>query len=220
MLTTALLETDWILWRITGHGLRPRPIVAGHADPTAPADILTSIIWLPTAIAEPLHAVAVELVERQPEQHAYPAAAIHSTIVGPAGRPGQAVESILDDLRDVAPMVAGTRIRVAGLHLGPSTVFARLEATGGDLTGARRALRDRWGAPRSGGMERLFRERLHWTTIIRCTKPPSRAFIAAVAGRRRFRSDWFPLEGIELARSNRVMAPDRTVVVGRVRVGA
>ena len=220
MLTSAMLEAEWLVRRLTGRGLGDRPIDPEEADPDAPADIITSVIWPPPALARRLHELAAELVATQPGQHAYPAESIHITIVGPAGRPDQAPASILDDLRDVAPMVAGTRLRVTGLHLGPSTVFARIEGTGGDLVGARRALRDRWGRPGSTGVERLLRERLQWTTIVRCTAPPSPAFIAAVASRRRIRSEAFPVEVIELARSNRVMAARRTVSLGQVRVAS
>ncbi len=218
MLTSAMLEAEWLLRRLSGRGLSDRPIDPGEADPDAPADIITSIIWPPPALARRLHELAAEFVVKQPGQHAYPAESIHITVVGPAGRADQAPAAILEDLREVAPMVAGTRVRVTGLHLGPSTVFARIEGTGGDLVGARRALRDRWGRPASTGVERLLRERLQWTTIVRCTAPPSPAFIAAVASRRRIRSEPFPVEVIELARTNRVMAVGRTVSLGRVRV--
>jgi hypothetical protein len=218
MLTSAMLEAEWILRRLTGRGLRSRPIEPSEADPDAPADIVTSVIWLPPAIAHRLHDLAEEFVAVQPGQHAYPAESIHATVVGPAGRPGETPASILEDLREVAPMVTGTRLRVAGLHLGSATVYARLEASGGDLVGARRVLRDRWAGTDSTGVERILRERLLWTTIVRCTAPPSRAFVAAVARRRRIRSEPFPIEAIELARTNRVMAAGRTVSLGRVPV--
>lgn len=218
MLMSAMLEAEWVLRRLTGRGLRFGSIDPDHADPDAPDDIITSVIWVPPSIARRLHELATEFVATQPVQHAYPAESIHITIVGPAGRPDQAPASILEDLRDVAPMVAGTRLRVTGLHLGPSTVFARIESTGGDLVGARRALRDRWGSPGSTAVERLLRERLQWATIVRCAAPPSRAFVEAVASRRRIRSEAFPVETIELARSNRVMAAERTVSLGKVRV--
>jgi hypothetical protein len=220
MLTTAVLEAEWILRRVSGHGLRGGTIDPAHADPAAPGDIVTSVIWLPPAIAARLQELAVGFVAAQPGQYAYPAGAIHSTLVGPAGVPGQATSSILDDLRAMAPMIAGTRLRVVGLYLGSSTVFARLEATGGDLVGARRALRDRWASTGSTGIERLLRERLVWTTIVRCTAPPSRAFVAAVARHRWVRSEWFPVDRIELARSNRVMAAGRTVSLGEIRIAS
>lgn len=218
MLTSTILEAEWILRRLTGRGLRDGAIDPSHADPDAPGDIVTSVIWVPRPIARRLHELAAGFVATQPEQHAYPADSIHITIVGPAGRPDQAPASILEDLRDVAPMVAGTQLRVTGLHFGPSTVFARIEASGGDVIGARRALRDRWGSPGSIGVERLLRERLQWATIVRCSAPPTQAFIEAVASRRRIRSEPFPVEAIELVRSNRVMAADRTVSLGRVEV--
>lgn len=216
MLTSAMLEAEWILRRVTGRGLRGGAIEPADADPDAPADIVTSVIWLSPAIAVRLHELAVGFVAAQPGQYAYPAESIHSTVVGPAGRPGQGTSSILDDLREVAPMIAGTRLRVAGIYLGSATVFARLEASGGDIVGARRALRDRWDSTGSTGVERLLRERLVWTTIVRCTAPPSRAFIAAVARHRRVRTEWFLVDAIELARTNRVMAAGRTVSLGEI----
>ena len=97
-------------------------------------------------------------------------------------------------------------------------MFARLEASGGDLTGARHALRDRWATAPERGLERMLRERLLWATIVRLTTPPSRAFVAAVSRRRRIRSDPFPVEAIELARSNRVMARERTEKLGLVAI--
>ena len=97
-------------------------------------------------------------------------------------------------------------------------MFARLEASGGDLTGARHVLRDRWATAPERGLERMLRERLLWTTIVRLTTPPSRAFVAAVSRRRRIRSDPFPVEAIELARSNRVMARERTEKLGLVAI--
>jgi hypothetical protein len=218
MLTAPLLEAEWVLRRLTGRGLRDGPIDPSYADPDAPADIVTSVIRLPPAVAARLHDLAASVVEQQPGQYAYPAEAIHTTLVGPAGRPGQTVASILDDIRDVAPLIAGTRLRVAGLYLGPSTVFARLEASGGDLTRARHLLRDRWATAPERGLERLLRERLLWTTIVRLSAPPSRDFVSAVARRRRIRSDPFPLEAVELARTNRVMARGRTTSLGQVAI--
>ena len=117
-------------------------------------------------------------------------------------------------------MIAGTWLRVAGLHLGSATVYALLETSGGDLVGARRVLRERWASTDSTGVERILRERLLWTTVVRCRMPPSPAFVAAVARRRRISSERFPIEAIELARTNRVMAADRTVSLGRVPVAA
>jgi hypothetical protein len=218
MLTSAMLEAEWLLRRLTGRGLRSRPIEPADADPAAPADIVTSVIWLPPGIATRLHELAAEFAAVQPGQHAYPAESIHATVVGPAGRPDQSPASILDDLRGVAPMIAGTWLRVAGLHLGSATVYARLEASGGDLVGARHVLRERWASTDSTGVERLLRDRLLWTTIVRCTLPPSPAFVAAVARRRRISSERFPITAIELARTNRVMAANRTVSLGRVPV--
>ncbi len=220
MLTSALLEVEWLLRRLAGRGLRNRRIDPDHADPGAPSDIVTSVVWLPPAIAPRLHDLATELAAVQPGQFAYPVASIHMTVVGPAGRPDQPPASILDDLRDVAPMVAGTRLRVTGLHFGSSTVYARIEASGGDLVGARRVLRGRWGTRGSTGIEAVFRDRLMWTTIIRCTVRPTPAFIAAVARRRRIRSDSFLIESIELARSNRVMAEAATIALGTVPIPA
>ncbi len=218
MLTSAMLEAEWLLRRLTGRGVRSRPIDPDHADPDAPGEIVTSVIWLPSAVAVRLHELAEGFVAVQPGQHAYPVESIHMTVVGPAGRPGQPAATILDDLREIAPMLAGTRLRLAGLHLGSSTVFARIEATGGDIVGARRILRDRWAGSAPIGIERLLRERLMWTTIVRCIAPPTPAFIAAVARSRRIRSDAFQIDAIELARSNRVMAAHRTTSLGGVRL--
>ncbi len=220
MLTTALLEVEWLLRRLTGRSLRDGRIDPGHADPAAPADIVTSVVWLPPAIATRLADLAAGFAAVQPGQFAYPAASIHMTGGGPAGRPGASTESILEDLRDIAPMLAGTRLRVTGLHFGSSTMYARIEASGGDLVGARRVLRESWSSTPSIGVEAVFRDRLMWTTIVRCAARPTPAFVAAVARRRRIRSDSFPIEAIELARSNRVMAPAMTVSLGTVPVAA
>ena len=136
------------------------------------------------------------------------------TVVGPAGRPDQPPASILDDLRDIAPMVAGTRLRVTGLHFGSSTVFARIEASGGDLVGARRVLRGRWGTPGSTGIEAVFRDRLMWTTIVRCTAPADagvhRGGRAPTPDPERLVRD----RGHRAARSNRVMAAGRDGLAG------
>jgi hypothetical protein len=107
---------------------------------------------------------------------------------------------------------------VTGLHFGSSTVYARIEASGGNLVGARRVLRERWASTPSIGVEAVFRDRLMWTTIIRCAVRPTPAFVAAVARRRRIRSDSFPIEAIELARSNRVMAEAMTISLGSVPI--
>jgi hypothetical protein len=218
MLTSALLELEWLLRRLTGRGLRDGPIDPDHADPAAPSDIVTSVVWLPPAIAGRLADIAAEFAAVQPGQFAYPAASIHMTVVGPAGRPDQPAASILEDLRDIAPMGAGTRLQVTGLHFGSSTVYARIEASGGDLVGARRVLRERWGSRGSTGVEAVFRDRLMWTTIVRCAARPTPAFVAAVARRRRIRSEPFALESIELARGNRVMAEATTVSLGTVPI--
>jgi hypothetical protein len=218
MLASVVLEADWILRRASGRGLRVGPIDPAHADPDAPAEILTSVIWLPPTIIGRLHELGVTFAAEQPGQYAYPAESIHMTLVGPAGRPGQDERSVLDDLREVAPLMAGTRLALAGLNLGSSTVYARLDASGDGLVEARRLLRDRWASAAPSRIERLLRERLMWATIVRFTAPPTPAFIEAVARRRRIRSDPFPIESIVLARSNRVMAAGRTVPVGEVRL--
>jgi hypothetical protein len=218
MLASAVLEADWVLRRVSGRGLRGGSIDPTHADPAAPAEILTSVIWLPPAIAGRLHELGAAFVAEQPGQYAYPAESIHMTLVGPAGRPGQAGPSVLEDLGDVAPLIGGTRLRLAGLHLGAATVFARLEASGDGLVDARRVLRDRWASAAPSRIERLLRERLMWATIVRFTAPPSAAFIDRVARHRRIRSDWFPIEAVVLARSNRVVAARRTTSVGEIRL--
>ena len=51
MLTSAMLEVEWLLRRLAGRGLRDGRIDPDHADPAAPADIVTSVVWLPPAIA-------------------------------------------------------------------------------------------------------------------------------------------------------------------------
>ncbi len=218
MLASVVLEADWVLRRVSGRGLRGGSIPAEHADPDAPGEILTSVIWLPPAMTIRLHELGASFVAEQPGQYAYPAESIHMTLVGPAGRPGQDDRSVIEDLRDVAPLIAGTRLRLAGLHLGSSTVYARLEASDDGLVEARRVLRDRWASAAPSRIERLLRERLMWATIVRFTAPPTSGFIDAVARHRRIRSDSFPIESIVLARSNRVMAADRTVHIDEVRL--
>ncbi len=218
MLASVVLEADWILRRASGRGLRAGSIDPAHADPDAPPEILTSVVWLPPLVTGRLHELGVAFSAVQPGQYAYPSRSIHMTLVGPAGRPGQDSPSVLDDLRAVAPLLAGTRLALAGLNLGSSTVYARLEASGDGLVEARRLLRDRWASAAPSRIERLLRERLMWATIVRFTAPPTPAFIEAVARRRRIHSDPFPIESIVLARSNRVMAAGRTVPVGEVRL--
>jgi hypothetical protein len=217
-LASVVLEADWVLRRVSGCGLRAGSIDSAHADPDAPGEILTSVIWLPPAITGRLQELGAAFAAEQPGQYAYPAESIHMTLVGPAGRAGQDGSSVLDDLREVAPLIAETRLRLAGLCLGSSTVYARLEASGDGLVEARRILRDRWASTAPSRIERLLRERLMWATVVRFTAPPTPAFIEAVARRRRIRSDSFRIGSVVLARSNRVMAAGRTVQVGEVRL--
>jgi hypothetical protein len=220
MLASVVLEADWVLRRTVGRGLRSGSIDPSHADPDAPGEIRTSVIWLPPSISGRLHDVAVALVGEQPGQFAYPAESIHMTLVGPAGRLDQDDPSVLADLREVAPTIAATRLRLAGLYLGASTVYARLEASDDGLIEARRILRDRWASIAPSRIERLLRERLMWATIVRFAGPPTPGFVETVARRRRIRSEAFPIDAIVLARSNRVMAAGRTVQLGEIRLEA
>ena len=144
------------------------------------------------------------------------------TVVGPAGRPGAPTAAILEDLRDIAPMVAGTRLRVTGLHFGSSTVYAQIKGSGGDLVGARRVLRERWASTPSIGVEAVFRDRLMWTNqLIRCTVRPTPEFVAAVARRRGFPGRLVPDRGDRAGPgATGVMAEAMTVSLGTVPIPA
>lgn len=221
MLTAAILDADWAARRLTGRGLRRDHLDPSSADPTAPASFETSVVRLPAELAARLRTVGEAVAAAQPSQYVCPPETLHVTVCGPThltdARPADAA---LDDLRELAPALAGCRLRVVRLGMGDTSLFAGVEASGADLAAARRELAGRWDVATPRGPAALVTARMFWANIVRFTEPPSPALIAAAHRHRRVRHAGFPIAAIELVRTNRTMAPGETTILGRVEVPA
>lgn len=219
MLLSAALEIEWRLRRWTRRVSRFDRPDPDATDPDAPAHLTTIVIRPPVDVATSLAALAAGLVVAQPGQYAYPAASIHVTLVGPVALPSpMAVDGALADLADAAGAIRGGRLRVVRLRLGAATVFAEMAVEGADLHRARLWLRRRRGFMGRRGPAGLVATRLFWANLVRFSEPPSPSFIDAFEAIRRTGSAPFAIPAIELVRTNNVMAPVRTEVLGRVPV--
>lgn len=217
MITASLLDADWAARRLTGRGLGRDAFDPTAADPDRPANFTTSIVVLPPSIATRLHATAATIAGAQAGHYVQPVETIHTTVCGPIDPDrGPSVDRALDDLRDVAITLTGCRLRIVRLGVGDTSVFAGLEVSGADLGRARRELGVRWGVEGRPGPMGWIAGRLFWANLVRFGVPPSASVFDAFGRARRVRSVAFDVEGIDLVRTNRSMAPAQTSWLGRV----
>jgi hypothetical protein len=202
---------------------------AAEADPDAPATILTCVAPLPGPLAAALRRLTLDLETLEPGHHYYPPESMHLTIAHSPppgggftdmGRAETDWGEAAGDVEEAARTIAGARVRVIGLGLGPSTVYALLAADDDRLARGRAWLRRRWTRRRVAAARDLLATLLLHVTIVRLGERPSAAFVGLLRSRRALRSDAHRLTCLQFVRTNKVLSRDRTTTLIEVPLEA
>jgi len=184
--------------------LRPDPRPR-EADPLAPGSILTTLLRLPPGPALALAGQARALLAIDPGQYAYPSESLHVTLADATGLdPADAAA----DLRSLAPVLRGCRGQIVGFGLSRRTAFAALMVDPA-LGDARGALRAQWARPGPAALPERLLSRMWYVNFMRLVHQPAPELI------HRLRhlpvvTEPFTFPSVELVRTNKVMAAERT----------
>jgi 2'-5' RNA ligase len=179
------------------------------------ATLISAVVRVPAPLAATLAAAAAQLATLDPRHHPYPPESVHVTVLALRG-----------DLDATGP-VAGVAARHApfaldlnGLVLAPGSVLARALPGDGALLALRRELASlAESRRRAPGVQWLALHAAH-ATLVRLGGPASPALGRAVHGQRRRPFGTLEVAELEVVRSDRLLSPDATQVLGVAPLGA
>jgi 2'-5' RNA ligase len=214
----------WALW---WPGWAATRATAGRRTFTLPptgaaaAVHLTTVVRLPATVAAALAPTLDRLRAVGPRHHYYPPETMHVTVQNldalapPAAPPPAGPAPPPDGLVELVAARAPFRLTVRGLGVAPGAVFAL--ALPGDATMAslRAALAGLTGgqSPR----DRLGRGLGH-ANLVRFSGPVTAGFLAELARLRRQDFGTFIVDEVELVRTDRLLSPEGTTTLGRLRL--
>jgi 2'-5' RNA ligase len=182
--------------------------------PSGPAAAvhLTTVVRLPATVTAALAPTLDRLRAVGPRHHYYPPETMHVTVQN------------LDALRPAAPLPDGLielvaarapfRLAVRGLGVGPGVVFALALPGDATLASLRAGL-----AGLAGGHDRGRLGRgLGHANLVRFSGPVTAGFLAELARLRRQDFGTFTVDEVELVRTDRLLSPEGTTTLGRLRL--
>jgi len=137
------------------------------------------------------------------------------TLLGGTGS-GVGIEAMQADLAAAAEELGSPplQVAIAGLAIGPGSLFAVLEPGDERFIRVRRRLRERWGlAHPARSIVGVADDLLH-ANLVRWTARPDAALMARLRHHRRIRTAPQPFTAIELVETNKVLAEGRTTRLG------
>jgi hypothetical protein len=206
------IEASWAVAPVLA---RLRAPDAAQADPAAPAAYLTSVLHLPVPHADALDRLMLSLLGPHTPHHRYPPASMHVTLLGGTGS-GVGIEAMQVDLAAAAEELGSPplEVAIAGLAIGPGSLFAVLEPGDERFIRLRRRLRERWGlADPARSIVGVADDLLH-ANVVRWTARPDAALVARLRAHRRIRTAPQPFTAVELVETNKVLAEGRTTRLG------
>jgi 2'-5' RNA ligase len=182
--------------------------------PSGPAAAvhLTTVVRLPATVTAALAPTLDRLRAVGPRHHYYPPETMHVTVqnldaLAPAA-------PLPDGLVELVAARAPFRLAMRGLGVGPGAVFAL--ALPGDATMA--SLRAGL-AGLAGGHNRGRPGRgLGHANLVRFSGPVTAGFLAELARLRRQDFGTFTVDEVELVRTDRLLSPEGTTTLGRLRL--
>ena len=206
------IEASWAAAPVLA---RLRAPDAAQADPAAPAAYLTSVLHLPVLHADALDRLILSLLGPDTPHHRYPPSSMHVTLLGGTGS-RVAIEAMQADLAAAAEELGSppVEVAIAGLAIGPGSLFAILEPGDERFIRVRRRLRERWGlADPARSIVGVADDLLH-ANLVRWTARPDAELVARLRRHRRIRMAPQPLMWIDLVETNKVLAEGRTTTLG------
>jgi 2'-5' RNA ligase len=170
---------------------------AGHSAATH----LTAVVRLPPELGVPLAATARRLAGGDPLQLAYPASALHVTVLS--------LDGLLAPPEQVAAVAARHRaftLDLCGLVLGPSTVLVRALPRDDGLAALRRELAGLLAPQRGLSPRGLIVRRLAHATLLRLAAPASHALRRAVLRQRAHDFGTLAVERFDVMRSDLLLS--------------
>lgn len=174
------------------------------------AAYLTSVVRVPADIAGRLEPVLERLRAHGPQHHYYEQDSLHVTI--------RNLDSLADD--DLAAARAAIashppfELEARGLNLSLQTVFAAVRPADGTLRSLRRALAELTGAKPGALADVAF------ANVVRFSGRVEPGFVRELARMRRVELGSWLVREVELVRTDRLLSPEGTQVLDRVRLGA
>jgi len=183
--------------------MRDVPSDLSDVDPKAEPRFLTVILRFPIAVSDAFRAATKGLEAIEPVHLYYPPEAIHLTLAD-ASSASTSTGRITADVREIAASLCETDVEVVGLRLTDRSLSVGILPSAG-LRHARAALIERWRLDPLNGPEGQG-----WhSTIARFAARPSKAFVRAAA-QVSLEPSSIRVVALELVRTNKVMAADRT----------
>jgi 2'-5' RNA ligase len=201
----------WPGWAATRATAGRRAFTLPPSGPAA-AVHLTTVVRLPATVTAALASTLDRLHAVGPRHHYYPPETMHVTVqnldaLAPAA-------PLPDGLVELVAARAPFRLAVRGLGVVPGAVFAL--ALPGDATMA--SLRAGL-AGLAGGHHRGRPGRgLGHANLVRFSGPVTAGFLAELARLRRQDFGTFTVDEVELVRTDRLLSPEGTTTLGRLRL--
>jgi 2'-5' RNA ligase len=201
----------WPGWAATRATAGRRAFTLPPSGPAA-AVHLTTVVRLPAAVTAALAPTLDRLRAVGPRHHYYPPETMHVTVqnldaLAPAA-------PLPDGLAELVAARAPFRLAVRGLGVWPGTVFAL--ALPGDATMA--SLRAGLAGLAGGHARGRLGRGLGHANLVRFTGPVTAGFLAELARLRLQDFGTFTVDEVELVRTDRLLSPEGTTTLGRLRL--
>jgi 2'-5' RNA ligase len=211
----------WPGWAATRATAGRRVFTLPPSGPAA-AVHLTTVVRLPATVTAALAPTLDRLRALGPRHHYYPPETMHVTVqnldalapaAAPPRRPGGPAPPP-DGLAELVAARAPFRLAVRGLGVAPGAVFALALAGDATMASLRAGL-----AGLAGGHDRGRLGRgLGHANLVRFSGPVTAGFLAELARLRRLDFGTFTVDEVELVRTDRLLSPEGTTTLGRLRL--
>jgi len=204
-----------------------RGAVLSAPKPGEPSNILTSVVRIPAQLADDIMTVVSALSRRFPGHYLYPKTDLHLTVLNctpaledPRQPSSDEVHSIAEDFQEIVSQFRPFQLRLCGLNVFPTTVFAQVL----DESHSLETLRER--------LRRRFDERLRWSgthdaaqlvpspslsyvNVLRFDSVVEPALLDGINHLRRVDLGHFTVSSIELVTTDKLLSMPHTVSQAR-----
>lgn len=172
------------------------------------ATYLTSVVRVPAEVAERLEPVLERLRAQGSQHHYYGPGSLHVTIRNLDSLSGDDLAAAREAIASYPPF----ELEAHGLSLSPQTVFAVVRAADGTLRSLRRELAELTSAKPGALAEVAF------ANVVRFSGRVDPGFVRELARLRRVELGSWLVREVELVRTDRLLSPEGTQVLDRVRL--
>lgn len=183
----------------------------------------TTVVRLPAEITEKCSRLVEYIKAAYPDHYYYPKSDMHFTLLNldkliAASDGGIDTELVTENIRQALANLPPLEMKVCGLGLFPTTIFAKVYDVAGILETYRNAIKDAVSDTLaiSGTDTKALVESIAFVNLVRFKDVPEPALVKIVYGMRDTELGAFKASSVELVETNKLLSLSETIIGGKI----